>query len=91
MLTKFRNRALLGVITTLLTTELAAAQSPVGTRAAGMAGAFVAVADDATAVYWNPAGIATGSFVSAVLDIGQGRVPGQWERPKHASRTLEVP
>ena len=33
-----------------------------GTRAAGMAGAFVAVADDATAVYWNPAGVATGSY-----------------------------
>ena len=26
----------------------------VGTRAQGMAGAFVAVADDATAVWWNP-------------------------------------
>ena len=26
-----------------------------------MAGAFVGVADDATAVYWNPAGVATGS------------------------------
>lgn len=35
-----------------------------------MGGAFVAVADDATAVYWNPAGIATGSFVSAVIDVG---------------------
>ena len=33
----------------------------VGTRAEGMGGAFVAVADDATAVYWNPAGIATGA------------------------------
>lgn len=32
----------------------------VGTRAEGMGGAFVAVADDATAAYWNPAGIATG-------------------------------
>ena len=33
----------------------------IGTRAEGMGGAFVAVADDATAVYWNPAGIATGA------------------------------
>jgi hypothetical protein len=32
----------------------------VGTRALGMAGAFVAVADDATATFWNPAGLATG-------------------------------
>src|ERR1035438_4937452 len=30
----------------------------VGTRAMGLAGAFVAVADDPTASYWNPAGLA---------------------------------
>jgi hypothetical protein len=30
----------------------------VGARAEGMGGAFVAVADDASAVFWNPAGIA---------------------------------
>jgi hypothetical protein len=44
-----------------------------GTRAAGMGGAFVAVADDATAVYWNPAGLALGgSYFSFVLDGNQG-------------------
>lgn len=32
----------------------------IGTRAEGMGGAFVAVADDASAIYWNPAGLATG-------------------------------
>jgi len=42
-----------------------------GTRAAGMGGAFVGVADDATAIYWNPAGLAAGSFFSLALD---GRV-----------------
>ncbi len=31
---------------------------PIGARATAMGGAFVAVADDASAVYWNPAGIA---------------------------------
>lgn len=31
----------------------------VGARALGMGGAFVGVADDATAVHWNPAGLAT--------------------------------
>jgi hypothetical protein len=30
-----------------------------GARAAGMGEAFVAIADDATATYWNPAGLAT--------------------------------
>ena len=40
-----------------------------GTRAAGMGGAFVAVADDATAVYWNPAGLASGAFGSLVADL----------------------
>ena len=28
-----------------------------GARATGMGGAFVAIADDATAIYWNPAGL----------------------------------
>jgi hypothetical protein len=38
----------------------------VGARAAGMGGAYVSVADDATAVFWNPAGIAriSGNLVS---------------------------
>ena len=39
----------------------AQSDAPVGVRAAGMGGAFVAVADDASAVYWNPAGLASGS------------------------------
>jgi hypothetical protein len=71
MLTKIRNQALFSVVLALITAELAAAQAPIGTRASGMAGAFVAVADDATAVYWNPAGVATGSFVSLAIDFGR--------------------
>lgn len=42
----------------------------IGTRAAGMGGAFVGVADDASAIYWNPAGLAAGSYFSLVLDGG---------------------
>ena len=34
----------------------------------GMGGAFVAVADDATAAYWNPAGLTTGAFFSLLVD-----------------------
>src|SRR5476649_1052454 len=48
----------------------------VGVRAQGMAGAFVAVADDASATWWNPAGLATSlSFADLslqVMDRGRG-------------------
>src|SRR5574338_749306 len=38
-----------------------------GVRAQGMGGAFVAVADDASAVWWNPAGLASGPFFSLLV------------------------
>jgi len=41
----------------------------VGNRALGMGGAFVAVAADSTATWWNPAGLATGPY----SDISVGR------------------
>jgi hypothetical protein len=40
----------------------------VGVRAAGMGGAFTGVADDGSAAFWNPAGFASGSFFSLVID-----------------------
>jgi hypothetical protein len=40
----------------------------VGARAAAMGDAYVAIADDATAVYWNPAGIARLSGQSVTLN-----------------------
>src|SRR6266567_453550 len=49
-------------------TASAQAEPPIGVRAAGMGGAFTAVADDASAVFWNPAGLASGSYLSAVVD-----------------------
>src|SRR6266545_1828461 len=53
----------------LAATAADAQESPSpGVRAAGMGGAFTAVADDASAVFWNPAGLAGGSFFSLVLD-----------------------
>ncbi|MCC7242204.1 MAG: conjugal transfer protein TraF [Acidobacteria bacterium] len=69
-----------------LVTNLAAAQTP-GTRAAGMAEAFVGVADDATAVYWNPAGMATGAYFSFVVDFadGEGLSEGPDEDPGASS------
>jgi hypothetical protein len=44
----------------------------VGIRAQGMAGAFVAVADDSTATWWNPAGLATGAYFSGVVEHRSG-------------------
>ena len=42
----------------------------IGNRALGMGGAFVAVASDSSATWWNPAGLAAG----ALFDISLGRV-----------------
>ena len=47
----------------------------VGIRAQGMGGAFVAVADDATATWWNPAGLATGAYGNALIEYGLMQEP----------------
>ncbi len=47
----------------------------VGIRAQGLGGAFVAVADDATATWWNPAGIAGGPYFDAELEIDHAQQP----------------
>ena len=59
-------------IITLLLPGLASAQTfgGIGARAEGMGGAFVAVADDATAVYWNPAGLGTGATFDFQISRG---------------------
>ena len=66
---RFKNIAVCAIILTL-GFSLAAADAeaqvnagvlflriPTGARAAGMGGTFVALADDATATHWNPAGL----------------------------------
>jgi hypothetical protein len=40
----------------------------IGIRAQGMGGAFVAVADDATATWWNPAGLASGAYFNSIVE-----------------------
>ncbi len=42
-----------------------------GARATGLAGAYTAVADDATAYYWNPAGVARGPWVRLGFFAGE--------------------
>ena len=55
------------------TPALAQSFEGIGVRAQGMAGAFVAVADDATASWWNPAGLATSlSFGDFIAEVDQG-------------------
>jgi hypothetical protein len=48
----------------------------VGIRAQGMAGAFVAVADDSAATWWNPAGLATGAYFSGSAEYRTGQGGG---------------
>lgn len=53
-----------------------------------MGEAFVAVADDASSVYWNPAGMATGAYVSFVVDFGAvDSIPGDSGGPGDGSKT----
>lgn len=47
----------------------------IGTRAQGMGGAFVAVADDATATWWNPAGLPIGANLSILYDRSETTAP----------------
>jgi hypothetical protein len=57
------------------TTASAQIFETIGIRAQGMAGAFVALADDSTATWWNPAGIASGAYFSGIVERGYIRPP----------------
>src|SRR3954471_23584932 len=57
------------VLLTIATGSSAQIVESVGNRALGMGGAFVAVAADSTATWWNPAGLATGPYG----DVSVGR------------------
>jgi hypothetical protein len=69
----------------VLGASTAAGQSfeSVGSRALGMGGAFVAVANDSSATWWNPAGLAAGPF----LDLAIARTMGDADSALPASRT----
>jgi len=57
------------ILLAIATSSSAQIVESVGNRALGMGGAFVAVAADSTATWWNPAGMATGPFG----DVSLGR------------------
>jgi len=50
-------RVVLGIILSVLLVESRPIDLQLGARPYGMGGAFVAIADDINAVYWNPAGL----------------------------------
>jgi hypothetical protein len=54
---------------------IAQSTEAVGVRAQGMGGAFTAVADDATATWWNPAGLAGGAYANVILEYGTQQEP----------------
>ena len=60
----------LTLVSLLIVPAVASAQpfETIGVRALGMGGAFVAVADDVSAIWWNPAGLATGGLFSMAVD-----------------------
>ena len=66
----------------------------VGVRAQGLGGAFVAVADDATASWWNPAGLATGAYLSSIVEHvtphNPGESPGRRPRIRTAAGDFAV-
>jgi hypothetical protein len=73
-------KPLLSFVFFVLIASAASAQTSemVGVRALGMAGAFTAVADDSTATWWNPAGLATGAYFNGTLE---------YDRPREAPDT----
>jgi len=82
------------VLLIVLSIALAGAVRPVaaqsfesaGVRAQGTGGAFVAIADDASATWWNPAGLAGGAYFNAILEFDHLEEPP--ERPDGGSRRI---
>lgn len=75
---------LLAGLILLATPGVVAAESPgFGGRALAMGGAYTAVSDDATASYWNPAGLMQLGFFSITPSVG---LRGDWNEAFEAYR-----
>src|SRR5687767_9241134 len=70
------------VLLTLVSPAGAQTVEAVGSRALGMGGAFVAVANDSSATWWNPAGLAAGPF----LDMAIARTTSETDGPPVGGR-----
>lgn len=68
---------LLGLLTLAPGAANAQIDEAVGVRAQGMSGAFVAVADDASATWWNPAGLAAGAYFNGIIEVGRVESPSR--------------
>ena len=73
MVNKLSATAVTVALATLPSVAAAQGLDTLGTRAAGMS-AFVAVADDASAVAWNPAGLVLGPLFNISVDLGRSSV-----------------
>ena len=65
--------SLASVLSFVSLSAVASAQTTdvIGIRAQGMGGAFTAVADDATAWYWNPGGLAGGPYLNGLIEFAR--------------------
>ena len=74
------------VVSLVVAPQAATAQiyESIGIRAQGMSGAFVAVADDATTTWWNPAGLASGGYFNAILEFDRVEEPAEHARPRRS-------
>src|SRR6266542_670664 len=79
-------RVALSCLTLMAVSRPASAQiaESLGSRALGMGGAFVAVASDSTATWWNPGALAAGPFLD--LSIGHAITEAGAGDPSRADR-----
>ena len=77
--------AVIGLIPSIVSAQVV---ESVGARALGMGGAFVAVANDSTATWWNPAALAAGPFLDVAVGWSTADIDGSL--PAHSDRATSV-